>query len=52
MKIKELRKKSEEALGEKFDIKEFHDTLLKNGALPLPLLEIEINRYIQAKLGS
>ncbi len=52
LKIKELRKKSEDALGEKFDIKEFHDTLLKNGALPLPLLEVEINRYIQAKLGS
>jgi prolyl oligopeptidase len=52
MKIKELRRKSEEALGSKFDIKEFHDTMLKNGALPLPLLEVEINRWIQAKLGS
>ncbi|MBK6878579.1 MAG: DUF885 family protein [Ignavibacteria bacterium] len=52
MKIKELRKKSEEALGSKFDIKEFHDTMLKNGALPLPLLEVEINRWIQTKLGS
>jgi prolyl oligopeptidase len=52
MKIKELRRKSEEALGSKFDIKEFHDTMLKNGALPLPLLEVEINRWIQTKLGS
>jgi uncharacterized protein (DUF885 family) len=52
MKIKELRKKSEETLGSKFDIKEFHDTVLKNGALPLPLLEVEINRWIQTKLGS
>ncbi|MGB3016737.1 MAG: DUF885 domain-containing protein, partial [Ignavibacteria bacterium] len=52
MKIKELRRKSEEALGSKFDIKEFHDTMLNNGALPLPLLEVEINRWIQTKLGS
>lgn len=52
MKIKQIRKKAEDSLGEKFDIKEFHDQLLKNGALPLPLLEAEMDRWIRTKLDS
>ncbi|MGH2575324.1 MAG: DUF885 domain-containing protein, partial [Ignavibacteria bacterium] len=36
MKIKELRKKAENKLGNKFKVKEFHDNVLKNGAVPLP----------------
>ncbi len=47
LKIRELRKKSEEALGEKFDIREFHDVVLLNGAIPLTTLENLVNSYIQ-----
>lgn len=44
IKIMELRKKVEKALGEDFDIKEFHDVILRNGPLPLETLEKEVNR--------
>ena len=43
-----LRNKAEKSLGEKFNIKNFHDTLLGNGALPLTMVEAEIDRYIDA----
>lgn len=39
LKIKELRKKASHARGSKFDLKAFHDLLLKNGAVPLDLLD-------------
>ena len=39
LKIRELRKKAAKAMGAKFDLKAFHDLLLKNGAVPLDLLE-------------
>ena len=51
LKIWELRHRAEEALGDKFDLREFHDVLLGNGALPLSMLENVIDRYI-AKKGS
>ncbi|WP_141735617.1 DUF885 domain-containing protein [Oligoflexus tunisiensis] len=41
LKIMELRKTAEEKLGQKFDIRAFHDQILKNGPLPLDLLEKE-----------
>ena len=47
LKIMELKKKSKESLGEKFDIKEFHHVILGEGALPLDVLEEKINQYIQ-----
>jgi uncharacterized protein (DUF885 family) len=49
LKILELRKKAKSALGSKFDIREFHDTVLKNGPLPLNVLEDFIDLYIQEK---
>lgn len=49
LKIQELRARAQQQLGEKFDQREFHDTLLKNGALPLEILEEQINDYIQHK---
>ncbi len=49
LKIQELRARSEKELGAKFDQREFHDTLLKNGALPLEILEEQVNGYIQRK---
>ncbi len=48
LKIWELRRRAEEALGNDFDLREFHDVLLGNGALPLTMLEAEIDRWIAA----
>ncbi len=46
LKIKELRRKAEQALGARFDVREFHDVVLRNGTLPLDLLEEQVNAYI------
>jgi uncharacterized protein (DUF885 family) len=46
LKILELREKARSALGPRFDIREFHDEVLKNGALPMPILERVIDDYI------
>ncbi|MBK8553822.1 MAG: DUF885 domain-containing protein [Ignavibacteria bacterium] len=51
LKIKELRKKAEDTLGDNFDIKSFHDTLLMNGAIPLPLLEKVIDEWIASQVN-
>ena len=51
LKIQELRKRSEAALGEAFDIREFHAEVLKDGALPLPLLEAKIDAWIAGRKG-
>jgi len=48
LKIQELRKKAEDELGDKFDIKGFHDTILGGGALPLELLERRVNEWIKS----
>ena len=42
-----LRKKAEEKLGDKFDIKVFHDKCLENGSIPLNLLEKNINDWLR-----
>lgn len=47
LKIKELRKMAEKALGEQFDLRDFHYHILKNGSVPLPILEEEIQQYIE-----
>ena len=49
MKIQELRSRAQQELGDNFDQREFHDTVLKNGSLPLEILEEQINEYIQKK---
>jgi uncharacterized protein (DUF885 family) len=49
LKIQELRLRAQDELGDKFDQREFHDTVLKNGALPLEILEEQVNDYIQKK---
>jgi uncharacterized protein (DUF885 family) len=46
MAIVEGRKKAEAALGPKFDIRYFHDTVLQLGSVPLPVLEARIDRFI------
>ncbi|MEH6416063.1 DUF885 domain-containing protein [Pseudomonas sp. CGJS7] len=49
LKIMELRKRARDALGARFDIREFHAEVLKDGAVPLELLDQKIDRWIQAK---
>lgn len=49
LKIKELRAKSKTELGDKFDIKEFHDVVLLSGAVPLDILERNITEWIAKK---
>ena len=46
LKIRELRKKAETELGTKFNVREFHDAVLLNGSVSLPILERLINEYI------
>jgi uncharacterized protein (DUF885 family) len=48
LKIMELRANAESVLGDKFDIKGFHDTVLEQGALPLSILEDQIDNWIEA----
>ena len=50
LKIMELKKKSKESLGEKYDIKEFHHVILGEGALPLDILEEKVDQYIENNL--
>lgn len=49
LKIVELRAKAKQQLGDKFDIREFHDVVLTNGAVPLNVLEDMVNDYIASK---
>jgi uncharacterized protein (DUF885 family) len=49
LKILELREKARAELGVKFDIREFHDQVLKNGSMPMSILEQVIGEYIAAK---
>jgi uncharacterized protein (DUF885 family) len=46
LKIKELRGRAEKTLADRFDIRQFHDVVLRNGTLPLDLLEEQVNAYI------
>jgi uncharacterized protein (DUF885 family) len=47
--IQRLRKKSETELGDKFDIKAFHDTILGGGALPLSMLDRKVSSWIASQ---
>ncbi|MFV0624263.1 DUF885 domain-containing protein [Sphingomonas sp. ac-8] len=51
LKIAGLRAKAEAALGTRFDIRDFHEAVLANGALPLDVLEEQVDGYIAAKRG-
>jgi uncharacterized protein (DUF885 family) len=46
LKIVELRKEAAQKLGPKFDIRDFHDALLRDGSLPLELLGEQVEKYI------
>ncbi|MBA3962110.1 MAG: DUF885 domain-containing protein [Chthoniobacterales bacterium] len=52
LKFQELRARAQKELGAKFDQREFHDTVLKNGALPLEILEEQVDAYIKARKAS
>ncbi|MFT6805767.1 MAG: hypothetical protein ACJAWT_001173 [Glaciecola sp.] len=49
IKIKQLRAEAEEKLGDKFDIRDFHDAVLAHGSVPLFVLEKNIKRFIEQK---
>ncbi|MFT5295700.1 MAG: hypothetical protein ACI9YH_001715 [Colwellia sp.] len=49
MKILELREKAKSSLGDKFDLRDFHDVILKNGAVPLDILTRLVDQYIADK---
>jgi uncharacterized protein (DUF885 family) len=52
LKIRELRRQAEETLGERFDIRVFHDAVLQSGEIPLPVLEEQVRAHIEARLAS
>lgn len=50
--IKKLRKEAQQQLGHDFDLREFHDVVLRNGSVPLSILEQQVASYIQRKKQS
>lgn len=49
MKILQIREKAKQALGDNFDLRDFHDVVLKNGAVPLDILERLVDGYVMEK---
>jgi uncharacterized protein (DUF885 family) len=49
LKIVELRRRAEKDLGSKFDVREFHDVVLRDGALPLELLQERVEKWVAEK---
>jgi uncharacterized protein (DUF885 family) len=50
LKIRAIRDTAEARLGDRFDVKDFHTEVLKDGAMPLSMLEAKIDRWIEAQL--
>jgi len=51
LEILALRRQAEEALGDEFEIREFHDRILENGTIPLPALRAHVERWIELETG-
>ena len=49
LRIRELRREAEKQLGERFDLREFHDAVLGEGSVPLPLLSQQIHEFIETR---
>ena len=49
IKIRELRQRAEKELGDRFDVRQFHDVVLGSGSVPLNVLETNVERYIDGK---
>jgi uncharacterized protein (DUF885 family) len=49
LKIRELRQKAQSALGARFDVRRFHDAVLQNGTVPLPVLDAQIADFIESQ---
>jgi uncharacterized protein (DUF885 family) len=49
LEIVKLERQAEKELGPKFDVRDFHDAVLMNGALPMELLDVEVGKYISPK---
>jgi uncharacterized protein (DUF885 family) len=49
LKILELRAKAQQALGPKFSYAKFHEVVLGDGTLPLPILEAQVQRWIDSQ---
>ena len=52
LKIEELRDRARQSLGDKFDLKEYHEAILVNGALPLDVLERTVNEWVKNRSQS
>ena len=52
MKILELREKAKKQLGEKFDLRQFHEVILINGPVPLDILEQVVDSWVKSKACS
>ena len=49
LKIKALRAKARKELGDRFDLRLFHNAVIDNGAVPLDILEVQIDEWIAAQ---
>jgi len=47
--IMDIRARAESTLGDRFDLRAFHDEILRDGSLPLPVLEAKMNRWIESR---